>query len=147
MTNPAPGTLAWFEIATSDPDGAEKFYGSLFDWTFDADGPATSGGMDYRNITASGADQPMGGVFGTAGQQPDHAVFYIVVADVEATCRDAEQLGGSVVGQNLDPGPGAPASPTCATPPATGSVSSAHRRPDGPSCRRRRSHPRRRAHR
>ena len=27
MTNPAPGTLAWFEIATSDPGGAEKFYG------------------------------------------------------------------------------------------------------------------------
>ncbi len=25
MTNPAPGTLAWFEVATSDPDGAVKF--------------------------------------------------------------------------------------------------------------------------
>ncbi len=108
MTNPAPGTLAWFEVATSDPDGAEKFYGSLFDWTFDADGPAASGGMDYRNIKASGADGPMGGIFGTGGQVPDHAVFYILVADVEATCTDAEQLGGSVVSKHLDPGPGAP---------------------------------------
>ena len=27
MTNPAAGTLAWFEVATSDPDGAAKFYG------------------------------------------------------------------------------------------------------------------------
>ena len=67
---PAPGTLAWFEVATSDPDGAEKFYGSLFDWTFEADGPAASGGMDYRNIKASGADGPMGGIFGTGGQCP-----------------------------------------------------------------------------
>ena len=108
MTTPAPGTLAWFEVATSDPDGAEKFYGSLFDWTFDADGPAASGGMDYRNIKASGADGPMGGIFGTGGQMPDHAVFYILVADVEATCADAEQLGGSVVSKHLDPGPGAP---------------------------------------
>ena len=97
MTNPAPGTLAWFEVATDDPDGAEKFYGSLFDWSFQADGPAASGGTDYRNITASGADGPMGGIFGTGGQAPDHAVFYILVADVEATCTDAEQLGGSVV--------------------------------------------------
>jgi predicted enzyme related to lactoylglutathione lyase len=64
--------------------------------------------MDYRNITASGADRPMGGIFGTGGQMPDHAVFYILVADVAATCADAEQLGGSVVSKHLDPGPGAP---------------------------------------
>jgi predicted enzyme related to lactoylglutathione lyase len=108
MTNPAPGALAWFEVATSDPDAAEKFYGSLFDWTFNADGPAASGGMDYRNITASGAEQPMGGIFGTGGQVPDHAVFYILVADVEATCADATRLGGSVVSKHLEPLPGAP---------------------------------------
>lgn len=108
MTNPAPGTLAWFEIATSDPGSAEKFYGSLFGWTFEADNPAASGGMDYRNIKAFGADRPMGGVLGTGGQVPDHAVFYILVADVEATCADAEQLGGTVVSKHLDAGPGAP---------------------------------------
>jgi uncharacterized protein len=104
----APGTLAWFEIATSDADGAEKFYGSLFDWTFNPDGPAASGGMDYRNITASGADAPMGGIANTGGQMPDHSVFYILVADVEATCADAEHLGGSVEAKFLEPGPGAP---------------------------------------
>ncbi len=76
--------------------------------TFNADGPAASGGMDYRNITASGAEQPMGGVFGTGGQVPNHAVFYILVADVDATCVDAEQLGGTVVSKHHDPGPGAP---------------------------------------
>jgi predicted enzyme related to lactoylglutathione lyase len=64
--------------------------------------------MDYRNITASGAEVPMGGVFGTGGQVPNHAVFYILVADVEATCADAEQLGGSVVSKHLEPLPGAP---------------------------------------
>lgn len=108
MNAPAPGTLAWFEIATDNPDAAEKFYGSLFDWSFEADEPAAAGGMDYRNIKASGADMPMGGVFGTGGQMPNHAVPYILVADVEATCADAEQLGGSVVHKSLEPGPGAP---------------------------------------
>jgi uncharacterized protein len=108
MSQPVPGTLAWFEVATSDPDGAQKFYGNLFDWTFDADGPAASTGLDYRNIKASGAADPMGGILGTGGQQPGHAVFYILVADVEATCADARQLGGTVVSQHLNPGPGAP---------------------------------------
>ena len=132
MTNPGSGALAWFEVATSDPDAAEKFYGSLFDWTFNADGPAASGGMDYRNITASGAEQPMGGIFGTGDQVPNHAVFYIRVADVEATCADAEQLGGSVMSKHLTPVPALRRSPTCATRPATSSVSSPHRRPDDP---------------
>ena len=50
----------------------------------------------------------MGGIAGTGRPLPGHAVFYILVADVEATCADAEQLGGSVVGKYLDPGPGAP---------------------------------------
>lgn len=108
MTNPAPGTLAWFEVATSVPDIAETFYGTLFDWSFDADGPAASAGMDYRNITARGADRPIGGIFGTGGQVPDHAVFYILVADVEATSAEAERLGGSVISKHTDPGPGAP---------------------------------------
>lgn len=54
--------------------------------------------MDHRNIEASGAD----------GQRPDHAVFCILVADVDATCTIAAQLGGSVISELLDPGPGAP---------------------------------------
>jgi len=108
MSNPAPGTLAWFEVATSDPDGAEKFYGRLFDWTFEADGPAASSELDYRNIKSAGAAAPMGGIRGTGGHMPSHGVFYLLVADVEATCAAAEQLGGSVVSKHLDPGPGAP---------------------------------------
>jgi predicted enzyme related to lactoylglutathione lyase len=108
MTKPVPGTLAWFEVATSDPDGAVKFYGSLFDWSFQTDGPAAAGGMDYRNIKASGVDGPIGGIFGTEGHVPGHAIFYILVGDVEAACAGAEQLGGSVVSKHVDPGPGAP---------------------------------------
>ena len=108
MTYPVPGTLAWFEIATSAPDSAEKFYGSLFGWTFEADNPTAADGIDYRNVTAPGADRPMGGVLGTGGQTPDHAVFYIVVENIEATCEAAERLGGAVVSRHPAAGPGAP---------------------------------------
>lgn len=105
MSTPAPGTLAWFEVATDDPETTQKFYGSLFDWTFESDGALAATGLEYRNITASGADRPMGGIFGTNGQLPNHAVFYILVADVEATCADAEQLGGTVINKRLDATP------------------------------------------
>src|SRR5215471_11689197 len=121
MSQPAPGTLAWFEVATSDPDGAQKFYGNLFDWTFEADAPAASGGLDYRNIKASGAAAPMGGIFGTGGQLPDHAVFYILVADVEATWSASSS----------SPVPGRRGSPTCVTRQEISSASSPQPRADG----------------
>ena len=108
MTTPAPGTLAWFEVATSDPDGAQKFYGNLFDWTFVADPASEASGMDYRNITTSAAERPMGGIANTDGRMPNHAIFYILVADVEATCTEAENLGGSVVSKQIEPPAGAP---------------------------------------
>jgi predicted enzyme related to lactoylglutathione lyase len=109
MTTPAPGTLAWFEVATSDPEGVQKFYGNLFDWSFAADSASEASGMDYRNITASGGERPMGGIANTGGQMPNHAIFYILVADVEATCTEAGNLGGSVVTKQVEPPAGAPA--------------------------------------
>ena len=107
MTNPAPGSLAWFEIATSDPDAAEKFYGSLFDWTFDVE--ARLPPVAWTTATSRLRRRPPDGRhLGHRRSGADHAMFYILVADVEATCTDAEQLGGSVVSKHLDPGPGAP---------------------------------------
>jgi hypothetical protein len=53
MSTPAPGTLAWFEVATDAPEAAEKFYGGLFDWSFESSGSQTSGGLDYRNISVT----------------------------------------------------------------------------------------------
>ncbi|GAA4567466.1 hypothetical protein [Planotetraspora kaengkrachanensis] len=30
MSDQAAGTVPWFEIASDDPDGVERFYGDLF---------------------------------------------------------------------------------------------------------------------
>ena len=50
-----------------------------------------------------GSDAPFGGVVATGGAMPGHAVFYIAVTDVAATCEAAEQLGGKVVSKELEP--------------------------------------------
>lgn len=105
---PAPGSLAWFEVATADPDAAEQFYGKLFDWAFAPDPVSAGLGMDYRITTGPTADTPMGGITKTEEGMPDHAVFYILVTDVAATCATAVELGGSVVAKDESP-PAGPA--------------------------------------
>ena len=57
--------IAWFEIGTDDPAGAEKFYGEVFGWTVrhgDGDGPG------YQMVTAGdGPGLHAGGLFDTGG--------------------------------------------------------------------------------
>ena len=109
MTNAfTPNTLAWFEVATDDPDTATSFYSDLFGWTFSPFADPETTGMDYRVAARAGTDVPFGGVMATDGAMPGHAVFYIAVADVAAICRAAEQFGGKVVRKELDP-PAGPA--------------------------------------
>ncbi len=95
-------TVTWFEVATADPESAERFYGGLFGWTFARD----EGPIDYRLISQPGGERPGGGLFNTKGDFPDHAVFHVQVADVDATCRQTEELGGKVVTKVIDDGAG-----------------------------------------
>jgi predicted enzyme related to lactoylglutathione lyase len=103
-----PNMLAWFEVATDDPDTATTFYSDVFDWTFSPFGDPEITGSDYRVATMPGHDVPFGGVVGTGGAMPGHAVFYIAVTDVAATCTAAEQFGGKVVSKELAPAAGPP---------------------------------------
>jgi predicted enzyme related to lactoylglutathione lyase len=102
-----PNTLAWFEVATDDPDTATSFYADLFGWTFSPFADPETTGIDYR-VAALPESPPFGGVVATGGAMPGHAVFYIAVTDVAATCDMVEQLGGKVVSQNLEPAAGPP---------------------------------------
>ncbi|MEV0145889.1 MULTISPECIES: VOC family protein [unclassified Nonomuraea] len=95
-------TVTWFEVATADPEGAERFYGGLFGWTF----ARREGSIDYRRISCPGGERPAGGLFNTKGEFPDHAVFHVQVADVEEARRQTEGLGGKVVTKVVDDGGG-----------------------------------------
>lgn len=90
MTN----TITWFQIATTDTGAARTFYGELFGWRFETD--PNSGGR-YHLISYPGAEQASGGIMDTAGEQPNHAIFVVQVADVAATVAAAERLGGKAL--------------------------------------------------
>ena len=107
-TSFTPNTLAWFEVATDDPDTATSFYADLFGWTFSPFADPETTGIDYRVATLPGSDNPFGGVLATGGAMPGHAVFYIAVPDVDDACEAAERLGGKVVSKEAAPVAGPP---------------------------------------
>ncbi|MEV4751828.1 VOC family protein [Streptosporangium sp. NPDC049248] len=106
MTTPAYGSVAWFEIATDDPDRARRFYGELFGWQITGDEQADEAGMDYRLITTGHGGAPVGGILGVGSTNSGHAVFSIAVRDVAAVCASVERLGGTVVLQHAASGDG-----------------------------------------
>jgi hypothetical protein len=107
-TTPHTGTpqnvVNWFEVATDDPDTATSFYSTVFGWTFVPFGEPDV--ADYRVAMQPGGDMPFGGVAGTGGAMPSHAIFYVQVPDVGAACEQIERHGGKVVEQQLEPAAG-----------------------------------------
>jgi predicted enzyme related to lactoylglutathione lyase len=86
--------IAWFEIGTDNPAGAQKFYGEIFGWTFGYDDGDAPG---YQMIIAGdGPGLHAGGLLDTGGALPGYAVFGVLVADVAETIRRVEAAGGSV---------------------------------------------------
>ncbi|GAA1626472.1 VOC family protein [Actinoplanes couchii] len=83
--------IGWFQIGTDQPAEAERFYGGLFGWTF------TEAVPTYKFIKTPGEDGIPGGLADTSGGGPNHAVFSVLVADVDATCAAAEAAGGKVL--------------------------------------------------
>jgi predicted enzyme related to lactoylglutathione lyase len=51
----------------------------------------------YQIFTTGDAEGLQGGLFATKGKIPNYAVFTVLVEDVEATCRRAEEAGGQVL--------------------------------------------------
>ncbi len=86
--------VSWFEIASSDPDTTMAFYRELFGWSYVDDQQA---GREYRMIETGSDAGIKGGLADTKGNTPNHAIFYVEVADVPATCTKAEGLGGKVI--------------------------------------------------
>ena len=84
-----PNTLAWFEVATDDPDTATSFYTALFGWTFTPFADPDEAGVDYRVATQPEGDPPFGGVLATGGAMAPHAIFSSAVARVRWAGRDA----------------------------------------------------------
>src|SRR6267143_744602 len=96
MTQHAPGTFCWPELATSDQPGAKKFYTSLFGWEFD-DSPIGEGEV-YTMLKLG--NRPVGALFQMGKREagtPPHWSAYVAVTDADQSAARAASLGGKVI--------------------------------------------------
>ena len=89
------GAFSWFELTTSDVDGAKKYYTSLFGWDTE---DMNMNDMDYTVVKIG--DDGLGGIMKTPPQaegMPPNWGVYVTVDDIDATARKAEELGGKIL--------------------------------------------------
>ena len=87
-----PGSVAWFDITTTNLGQSKEFYGKLFDWKF----TALQGTDQAVEIVARG--RAIGTLRGAEGKiSAFNGVAYIQVTDILDSCRKAKALGGTVV--------------------------------------------------
>ena len=94
------GRFVWYELLTSDPDAARRFYTELIGWGTTEWG---EGEEPYVMWTTDGTSKgSIGGVIPLpeeakkAGARP-HWLPYVGTSDIEATVSEAEKLGGKVM--------------------------------------------------
>ena len=93
MTNPN-GTPIWYELLTTDADGAQAFYADVVGWSIAKSGMAAGG--DYRILTAPDG-QGVGGLMTLPDRATQSGWFaYIGVSDVDAIAGRIVQLGGAI---------------------------------------------------
>jgi predicted enzyme related to lactoylglutathione lyase len=94
-------TLSWNELMTRDLDASTRFYGSLFDYTFES--PPQMPGGGYRLMKVG--DDVVGGMLGLAGGEaelPPYWLTYFTYDDVDAGFDRVRQLGGELLAEPHD---------------------------------------------
>ena len=95
-TSYAPGTFSWAELATSDADGAKRFYFALFGWDY-KDNPVGDGQV-YSMARRDG--RSVAALF--ASDQPPHWNCYVTVESADRAAARAGELGATVVAEAFD---------------------------------------------
>ncbi|HEX4963285.1 MAG TPA: VOC family protein [Thermoanaerobaculia bacterium] len=86
-----PGRVAWFDITTTDLPRSKDFYGKLFDWQF----TPVQGTDQAAEIVAGGT--AIGTIRVADGKiSPFNGVVYVQVTDIQASCKKAKELGGTI---------------------------------------------------
>jgi predicted enzyme related to lactoylglutathione lyase len=87
-----PGRVAWFDITTSNLAQSKNFYGKLFGWTFNP----VQGTDQALEIVAGGTS--IGTLRVADGKISSfNGVVYIQVSELETSCKNAKELGGTIV--------------------------------------------------
>jgi hypothetical protein len=96
----APGTPSWVDLASPDPEASARFYGGLFGWTATDPGPVEETGgyrmlqRDGRNVAGLGATQ--------SGDQPAMWTTYVSTDDAESVAAKVREAGGQVMMEPFD---------------------------------------------
>ena len=86
-----PGRIAWFDITTTSLPQSKDFYGKLFDWQF----TPVQGTDQAAEIVAGGT--PIGTLRVAEGKITlFNGVVYVQVTDLQASCKKAKELGGTI---------------------------------------------------
>lgn len=90
------GRFVWYELLTTDPDAAKRFYTDVLGWGMQT----WQGNVPYTMWT--NGDVPIGGVWPLEADQraqgvAPHWLAYIGVRDVDATAVEAARLGATVL--------------------------------------------------
>jgi uncharacterized protein len=92
-----PGTFCWSELITTDVERSKSFYGAVFGWGAEDQGPPggpvayTEWQLDGRSIGGMMLKSPE-----MPADMPPNWGIYFAVADCDATVGKAESLGASV---------------------------------------------------
>jgi len=94
------GDFIWYELMTTDPDGAKAFYDAVVGWDVEPK-PTGVQPMDYRMIRRSDGGNA-GGVLRIDADMAAHGakptwLGYVVVPDVDQTTAAIEQAGGKTL--------------------------------------------------
>ena len=89
------GVFSWAELATTDVEGAKRFYTGLLGWTTEQ---VPMEGMTYT-LAKVGEERVAGIMLNQCpgGEIKPQWGIYITVDDVDATAKKAEELGGKVL--------------------------------------------------
>ena len=89
--------VGWFEIGSDRPKETQEFYSKLFGWKFIEYNDMEN---KYYNILEPGQKFTTGGILDTDSTDtkiPEYSTFYILVEDVPAMVKKAEEAGGKVI--------------------------------------------------
>ncbi|MFW6174243.1 MAG: VOC family protein [Chloroflexota bacterium] len=90
-----PGTFAWHELLTTDPEAASRFYSQLVGW--EAQTVDMGSGWTYRLFMVG--EKYAGGATAMPpeAEAPPAWIPYVEVADINASAQKAKELGGAVM--------------------------------------------------
>jgi len=96
IQNKLHGAFSWCELLTSDAEAAKQFYGKLFNWTLEP-APISTPEMEYTLVKCG--DEMVGGIMTmppACEGTPPHWGVYVTVDDVDATAKQAEEMGAKI---------------------------------------------------